>query len=200
MSISDRQFAASPRCDPHELQLRKPDATDGAGVWQLVSECPPLDRNSMYCNLLQCTDFADTCILAESPARIVGWISGYRPPDDPATLFIWQVAVHREARGMGLAKNMLSRLFERGDCDDVDYLKTTITPDNEASRALFQAFADRLGAPLRETSGFDEALHFEGRHDSERLITIGPFPQNAPDGADSCTDHERQEEPHAQRN
>jgi L-2,4-diaminobutyric acid acetyltransferase len=83
--------------------LRKPDATDGIRVADLVAICPPLNRNSLYCNLLQCTDFSDTCILAEKNGKAVGWISGYRPPNEPATLFIWQVAVHERARGLGLA-------------------------------------------------------------------------------------------------
>lgn len=161
------------------LKLRKPAPTDGPRVWQLVADCPPLDRNSMYCNLLQCSDFADTCILAELRDRAVGWISGYRPPDDAATLFIWQVAVHERARGMGLARKMLSGLLARDDCQDVEYLKTTITADNAPSRALFKSFAARCDAPLAETPGFDEDLHFRGRHDSERLITIGPIPPAA---------------------
>jgi L-2,4-diaminobutyric acid acetyltransferase len=149
-------------------------------VWQLIAECPPLDRNSMYCNILQCTDFADTCIVAEMRDRIVGWISGYRPPDDDATLFVWQVAVHEDVRGMGLAKKMLSRLLERSGCEGIEYLKTTVTPDNEPSRALFRSFADHWDAPLEETPGFDQELHFRGRHDSERLITIGPFVRGVP--------------------
>jgi L-2,4-diaminobutyric acid acetyltransferase len=165
------------------LLLRKPRPGDGARVWQLVADCPPLDRNSMYCNLLQCSDFADTCVLAELRGRLVGWVSGYRPPDDPGTLFVWQVAVHEDARGMGLAKKMLCDLLERDDCDDVGYLKTTITPENDASRALFQSFAEKYRAPLRESSGFDAEKHFRGRHDSERLITIGPFSaQTSADG------------------
>lgn len=177
MSTSSRQTVdPSARRRSDQLRLRKPQPRDGARVWQLIRECPPLDRNSMYCNVLQCTDFADTCIIAELENRVVGWISGYRPPDDDGTLFIWQVAVHERARGMGLAKKMLNRLLQRSDCEDVDYLKTTITEDNAPSRALFQSFADHWDAPLEESAGFDEELHFRGQHDSERLIRIGPLP------------------------
>lgn len=173
-----RRFAADSRSAEYPL-LRKPQPRDGARIWQLITECPPLDRNSMYCNLLQCSDFADTCILAEMQGQVVGWISAYRPPSDADTLFVWQVAVHEDARGMGLAKKMLAGLIERRICASIDYLKTTITPDNHASRALFQSFADQQDAPLQESPGFDEDAHFRGRHDSERLITIGPLPRTA---------------------
>jgi L-2,4-diaminobutyric acid acetyltransferase len=155
--------------------LRKPEATDAVRVSDLVASCPPLDQNSTYCNLLQCTDFSDTCVMAERDGEAVGWISGYHPPNEPATLFIWQVAVHKRARGLGLARRMLLELVGRESHDGVSYLKTTITPDNDASRSLFRSFAARTGAPLRETAGFDAKEHFDGRHASERLITIGPL-------------------------
>jgi len=155
--------------------LRKPHASDGVRVSDLIASCPPLDQNSIYCNLLQCTDFSDTCVLAERDGEAVGWISGYRPRREPATLFIWQVAVHERARGLGLARRMLLELLERESRDVVSYLKTTITPDNDASRRLFRSFAAHTGALLRETVGFDAKEHFDGRHASERLITIGPL-------------------------
>jgi L-2,4-diaminobutyric acid acetyltransferase len=70
---------------------------------------------------------------------------------------------------------MLLELVGRESRDGVSYLKTTITPDNDASRSLFRSFAARTGAQLRETAGFDAKEHFDGRHASERLITIGPL-------------------------
>lgn len=171
--------------------LRKPRARDGVLVADLIADCPPLDQNSLYCNLLQCTDFSDTCILAEREGVALGWISGYRLPDRPSTLFIWQVAVHREARGLGLARKMLLALLERPELADVNYLRTTITPDNDASRALFRSIAKRTNTALRETEGFDLDEHFRGRHDSERLITIGPMPRKAIDGVESESGQDR---------
>src|SRR5690606_42164986 len=66
---------------------------------ELVARCQPLDTNSVYCNLLQCSDFADTAIAAEDAnGQLVGFISGYRPPSRPDTLFVWQVAVDASMR------------------------------------------------------------------------------------------------------
>jgi L-2,4-diaminobutyric acid acetyltransferase len=77
---------------PAMPELREPTSEDGAAVWQLIKDCAPLDRNSLYCNLLQCDHFASTCVAAELDGDIVGWVSGYIVPDSPDTLFIWQVA------------------------------------------------------------------------------------------------------------
>lgn len=158
------------------LTFRSPTADDGAEIWDIVAACPPLDQNSLYCNLLQCTDFADTCLLAEDGAEPVGWLSAYRPPAEPSTLFIWQVAVAREARGIGLARAMILSLLDRPACDTVDRIKTTITPDNEASWALFESVADALNASIERQPWFDQEIHFRGRHDSERLVTIRLHP------------------------
>lgn len=155
--------------------LRQPEASDGAAVWQLISECAPLDRNSMYCNLLQCDHFTDTSIIAELDGEIVGWISAYIVPNEPDTLFIWQVAVSERARGTGLAGRMLQGLLDREICADVTSLKTTITDDNAASWALFRRFAVTQRAPLESEAHFTRSEHFDGRHATEHMVTIGPF-------------------------
>ncbi|OYW87818.1 MAG: diaminobutyrate acetyltransferase, partial [Sphingobium sp. 32-64-5] len=79
----------------------------------MIAACPPLDGNSAYCNLLQCTDFADFCILAERDGQPVGWVSGYRPLSAQENFFVWQVAVAAEARGQGLAGRMIEALLAR---------------------------------------------------------------------------------------
>ena len=154
-----------------DLALRKPTAEDGAAIWDLVRECKPLDENSMYCNLIQCDHFADTCVLAEKGGDPVGWISGYCLPDQPDTLFVWQVAVSERARGLGLGTRMLTELVSRPDID-VSNLQTTITKDNEASWALFNKFADTLGGELTSEAHFKRGDHFDGKHATEHMVTI----------------------------
>lgn len=165
------------------LTMRVPEREDGSDIWELVRKAGPLDENSMYCNILQCDHFADTCIVAEFDGEIVGWVSGYVLPSEPDTFFVWQVAVDAKARGMGVAKKMLTALLERDCCKDVTKLKTTITKDNEASWALFNAFADKMDAPLEYDAHYTREEHFDGKHDTEYLVTIGDFGSNSKDAA-----------------
>ncbi|MEP3856990.1 MAG: diaminobutyrate acetyltransferase [Porticoccus sp.] len=160
-----------------KITLRPPTPEDGVRVHQLVAQCPPLDPNSIYCNLLQCTHFSGTSVAADIEGELVGFISGYRPPQQTSTLFIWQVAVGEKARGQGLASRMLVNILARDECKEVDHLETTITEDNQASWALFQGLADKLQAPLTQSPQFDRELHFAGQHDTEVLVRIGPFKQ-----------------------
>lgn len=154
------------------ITLRKPVDADGSAVWELIDSCSPLDGNSLYCNLIQCDHFAETCVLAERGCEPVGWISAYVLPDDPDTLFVWQVAVSEAARGQGLAGRMLKHLLNRQACASIQQLKTTITRDNEASWGLFSRFAEREGAELESEAHFKRDEHFDGRHATEHMVTI----------------------------
>lgn len=159
------------------VRLRRPLDHDGYALHQLVAQCPPLDRNSVYCNLLHCSDFADTAIAAEdAQGHLVGFISGYCPPPRPDTLFIWQVAVDPARRGEGLALDMLLALVERVARErGIRYLETTISPDNSASRALFRKAFAALGLEVETRVLFSRAQHFAGQHEDEVLYRAGPL-------------------------
>lgn len=157
------------------LTLRSPTDGDGMALHTLVAECPPLDTNSAYCNLIQCTHFAQTSVLAETAGAVVGFISGHRIPARSDTLFVWQVAVSAKGRGQGLAGRMLAAIIDRPGNEDIRYLETTVTADNEASWALFESFARKRGADLERSVFFERDRHFGGTHDTEMLARIGPF-------------------------
>jgi len=160
-----------------EVILQPPEAIDGFELNRLIELSPPLDPNSVYCNLLQCTHFKDTCICAKSEGQLVGFVSGYLQPAHPNTLFVWQVVVAEVARGKGLAGRMLMQLLQQPACSHVDFVETTITPENKASQALFTKLAERLSTDIRVEPGFDKTEHFHGRHESEVLWRIGPIPK-----------------------
>jgi len=156
-------------------RLRKPLPTDGAAVHALVAACPPLDPNSLYCNLLQCTHFADTSALAEVSGEVAAFVSGYRPPTHPDSLFVWQVAVSGAARGQALGKRLMLDILTRPENSGFRFLRTTITADNAASWAMFESLARDLAAPTQRQVLFEADRHFGGRHDSEHELVIGPF-------------------------
>lgn len=156
------------------INLRLPELSDGRDVNELIARCHPLDRNSSYCNFLQCTYFSSTCIIAESERKLVGWVSGFRSPHMDCQLFVWQVAVAPEARGRGLGLRMLDALVMRPALAGITGMATSISPGNDASWALFQAFARRHDAELNHRPWLDRDIHFAGQNDSEHLVMITP--------------------------
>ncbi|MFT2097148.1 diaminobutyrate acetyltransferase [Marinomonas sp. 2405UD66-6] len=161
-----------------KILFDKPSAMDGMAVHKLIASCPPLDTNSVYCNLLQASHFSETSIMARlEDGELVGFISGYILPNAQNTLFVWQVAVSDQMRGQGLAKKMLSALLERPFCRDVTHIETSITADNQGSWALFRSLTNELGAVLEKSVMFDKEQHFKGQHETEHLAKIGPIPR-----------------------
>lgn len=158
-----------------EFKFYPPSMDDGRDVFELISACPPLDTNSLYCNLLQCHHFASTSVAVRWHGELVGFISGYLVPGKPETLFVWQVAVAETARGHGVASRMIAHILNREICQNVRFIETTITQANEASWALFGRVAKRYGAPLSREDLFTKDQHFSGQHDTELLVTIGPL-------------------------
>ncbi len=172
LTTVSQQDTANPRS---AISVRAPKNEDGAAVWNLISDTESLDDNSMYCNLLQCSHFSATCALAEMDGDVVGWVSGYIPPETPDTFFVWQVCVSEKARGKGLAKRLINAVLGRKVCENVTRVQSTITKDNKASWALFGSIADTLDTDLARKAHFTRDDHFDGQHDTEFLVTIGPF-------------------------
>ena len=157
------------------LTIEHPETADGPELWKLVAETEVLDRNSLYAYLLLGSHFSRTCIAAKSEGRLVGAVTGYLPPERADTLFVWQVAVHADQRGKGLASRMLDRLLERLARRGVRYLETTVSPSNTASVGMFRKLAARWQAPLEVGPGFPGSLFRYQTHEAEPLYRIGPL-------------------------
>jgi len=159
--------------------LRPPRGSDAVAIRDLVAETGVLDLNSTYAYLLLSTDFAETSIVADVDGRLQGFITGYRPPQRPDVLFVWQVAVAPSAQRGGLAAAMLDAVVDRvragGDGAPLT-VEATVSPGNASSRAFFGAFARRHGVALTERPHFTaDQLDPDGAHEDEPLLRIGPI-------------------------
>ncbi|GAA4322336.1 diaminobutyrate acetyltransferase [Streptomyces venetus] len=156
--------------------IGEPTIADGPAVWRIARESAELDVNSPYSYLLWFRDFAHTSAVArDGNGAPKGFTTGYRRPDRPDVLVIWQIAVTGADRGRGLAGAMLDHLTGRLRAQSVLHrLETTISPDNTASQQLFLSFAERHRAPLKRELLFPAEL-FPEAHEPEYLYRIGPL-------------------------
>lgn len=165
------------RTDPDtpSYTLREPRPGDAAALWRLVRDGGSLDLNSPYVYLLICTDHAATSVVAtDEHDEPIGFVAAYRPPPDPEAAFVWQIGVATRARGQGLAKRLVKAMLSRDANDDAKVLTATVTPDNEASLALFRSLASELSADLEENERFPAEVFPEG-HEPEVELRIGPL-------------------------
>ena len=156
-----------------EIKFRKPNTQDAKAMWMLVKNNKPLDENSIYLYVLLCHHFSDTCVVAESDSKIVGFISGFIPPKHPQTLFVWQVAVDSEFRNQGIAQNLVSMAVDQTR-EEIRFVEATVTASNKASLKFLKNFARRYNAnfdlsPLFSTNDLGQD------HESEDLVRIGPI-------------------------
>lgn len=143
-------------------------------MWELARSVG-LDENSPYAYVMWGDYFADTSVVVTdgdgADAALSGFVMGFHPPQHPDTLFVWQVGVAEHARGQGMASRMIDHLIERLG---VDHVEATVTPDNNASAALFRGLTKRHGGTANEVMGYPQEM-FPGGHEAEVRFTIGPF-------------------------
>lgn len=125
--------------------------------------------------MLLCSHFSKTCTVADDEGRIAGFVSAYRLPERPQTLFIWQVAVDPDYRGRALATRLVHAVVERFAAGEIDRMETTISPSNIPSRKLFERIASELGTDITHAPFFTEEQFGEEAHEAEELYTIGPI-------------------------
>ncbi len=157
------------------IELAQPVKEDGHAIHALIGQCPPLDLNSIYTYLLLSEHFSRTCVVAREEARLLGFVSAYLHPERDGVLFVWQVAVHAQARGRGLGQAMLRHLLQRRGLRDVHTLETTVGPENLPSRRLFGHIARATQATVQESALFAPHLFGQQAHEDERLLRIGPM-------------------------
>jgi len=173
-SQSNSNFMSS---DTGDVTFRRPSLSDGLAIHELIAASPPLDLNSVYSYYLFGAHFSATGIVAEQAGKPVGFISGYRIPERPDTLFVWQVVVSEACRGQRIAWRMLDALLARPDNQDLAFVETTVSPSNKASRALFERLAKDRGSAVTESAFLDaSAFGSAADHEAEPLLRIPLHP------------------------
>ena len=156
------------------IQIKNPDSYYGYQISELIKNSPPLDLNSTYLYFIQSHYFNKTCAIAVNEIdRVIGFVSGFQDPRKKDTLFIWQVAISKDARGNGLASKLIHFILQ--EHPHMQFIETTITKDNTSSISLFNKISQELNTNIIEEPFLDKTKHFLNQHDSENLFRIGPF-------------------------
>jgi len=156
------------------IQIKSPSSAYGFQIAELIKNSPPLDLNSTYLYFIQSHYFNKTCAIAVNEVdKVIGFMSGFQDPRKKDTLFIWQVAISKDARGNGLASKLIHFILQ--EHPHMQFIETTITMDNTSSISLFNKISQELNTNIIEEPFLDKSKHFLNQHDSENLFRIGPF-------------------------
>ncbi len=153
--------------------IRNVSMTDIKEVYRLlVSNRPYVGLNSRYTYYLLARDFYDTCVVAEKDGKIIGFSSGYIPPNRPDTLFNWEIVVDQEHRGNGLQRRMLLYQIK---AKNVRYLEATINPSNDTCKNNMTSLAQLLHTDCVSQVLFNEEDFENDGHETEILYRVGPI-------------------------
>lgn len=167
----DNRETSQPQSDADTV-FRVPTAADGLRMWEIARDSRVLDVNSEYAYVLWGKEFSESSIVVETGGRVVGYVTGFIRPSEPRTIFVWQVGVDADQRGRGLAKRMLHEIMDNLAPTGVNRLRTTVTPDNEASQRTFGSLARERGLDFTREDFISGELLGEGS-EPEDLYTVG---------------------------
>ncbi|OCL97232.1 diaminobutyrate acetyltransferase [Arcobacter porcinus] len=148
--------------------LKKPDKSNSKEIFKIIKESKTLDLNSEYLYLLLSTHFKDSCSLAFINGELASLVLAYYLPNETKTLFIWQIATKEKFRGKNLTLKILEDIVSR---KEINKLITTVSPDNIASRKIFEKFARNNNSEIKKSILFSKD-DFINSHEDEVLFTI----------------------------
>ncbi|MFJ7150869.1 diaminobutyrate acetyltransferase [Streptomyces sp. NPDC100445] len=154
--------------------FRAPVPEDGPAVWKLVENTPGLDSNSVYYYTLWFRDFADGSLVATVDDELVGFLTGYRRPDEPDTYFVWQTAVNPRHGIPFLGVKLFQAAAEQQVADGARYVEATVSAENKAILMVLKQFAKKHSAQVETRVLFPGSLFPDSHHD-EVLYRIGPL-------------------------
>jgi L-2,4-diaminobutyric acid acetyltransferase len=154
--------------------FRAPVPQDGPAVWKLVENTPGLDSNSIYYYTLWFRDFADGSLIATVDDEVVGFLTGYRRPDEPETYFVWQTAVNPRHGIPFLGVKLFQAAAEQQVAQGARYVEATVSVENKAILMVLKQFAKKHSAHIETRVLFPSSLFPDGHHD-EVLYRIGPL-------------------------
>lgn len=154
-----------------QISLRLPVSQDAQAIRQLARDTLVLSVNSTYHYALMARMFNETSIIAQSSDTLCGYITAFRPPQQPDTVFVWQVGVAETCRGKGLGKKMLCTIIRN---QQPIFVEASIASNNKASRNLFSSIARKFNADHVYNEPFF-TINDLGEREEELLFRIGPI-------------------------
>lgn len=166
----DTHTTASAR---ERVLFRRPEPADARAVWKLVNDSDQLDNNSEYYYMIWFRDFARTSAVATLDGEVIGFLSGYRRPDQPDTYFVWQEAVRPRHGIPFLGVKLFDHAVQEQLLKGARYVEATVSEANAPIVMVLKRFAKRWNAPVEKRVLFSGDSFGDGHHE-ETLYRIGP--------------------------
>jgi L-2,4-diaminobutyric acid acetyltransferase len=106
--------------------------------------------------------------------ELVGFLTGYRRPDEPDTYFVWQTAVNPRHGIPFLGVKLFQAAADEQVAKGARYVEATVSAENKAIIMVLKQFAKKHSAQVETRLLFPADLFADSHHD-EVLYRIGPL-------------------------
>jgi len=122
-----------------KLNFRKAEEEDFLDIYNLVSNCPPLEYYYEHVYKILLRYFSSTCFILEYNKRIVSVVIGFISQEhEPKTYFLWQIGVSPKIQGIGVGSRMLKYIEKELKKINIKQIEVTIDPKNIPSQKIFE--------------------------------------------------------------
>jgi ribosomal protein S18 acetylase RimI-like enzyme len=130
--------------DPDELVFRRPVEGDHATVVAIVEHWWGEKRARALATRSWFRHFTGTSwVVEDTEGRLLGFLIGYRSPDDPARAVIHLIGVHPSHRRRGLGRALADRFLGDARAAGVRRVEAVTPPDRRAAIAFHRAMGFR---------------------------------------------------------
>ncbi len=132
------------------MEIRELREGDSGQVLELIRECGPyVVPYNVYAYWILENYYAPICKVAVDNNRVIGFVSSM-PGIDRGLLFIWQICVHKDYRGRGIASMLMDSLLMTAKVYGFRKFELSISERNDASLSLFRSFSDKYNLSMFE--------------------------------------------------
>ncbi|MGQ9544082.1 MAG: GNAT family N-acetyltransferase [Candidatus Bathyarchaeia archaeon] len=126
------------------VSIRRVEEADFLEIMRVAADCAPipLERDSIYHCFTRY--FADTCFVAESQGRIVGFVLGWISQVDYTVAYIHNVCVASDMRKRRIATNLYNRFIGTVKARGCRKVFLIINPKNKTSLNFHQALGFKI--------------------------------------------------------
>lgn len=153
------------------ITFRSPDVSHAAHISSMVKQHDQLDDNSEYIYAIWCTYFAPNTAVALDGNEVLAFITGFRPPSDPQTFFLWQTCAKPRHGIPNLGVDLIQYAAEREIGRGARTIEASVAVDNKPIKLLMKTLCRRLGGKLETGVLFaSDTLSRDGDEHHEEVL------------------------------
>ena len=128
-----------------KFYLKKIEEKDSPLMKKMAQKCGSLDVHTSYTYWVVSHFFSDLCFFLCKDDQEIGYIMSI---ETESTIFIWQIGILEDYRGMGLSELLISEVYNISKSKEKN-LSFSIAKENIRSNKAFQSFCNKRNLTIK---------------------------------------------------